>query len=229
MLSVHKSQILHHLESSHLDRRGVLGALSLASIGLIATSSLAKAVTSSGLPIVSVNTASRTSGSYFQTPRTIDLTTLPPEWAHNQGSLLPEYTRYISALKLQRIQPKQVIEAHAKSKGSVWNILPPKSWWPRMAYTLRIADRIALEMNASEVEIVSAYRSPAYNAHCEGAASGSWHQANVAVDIKFPMAASQVTAASRSLRDRGLFKGGVGGYPDFTHVDTRGTNINWQG
>jgi hypothetical protein len=230
MLFNHKSPLINHIESSSpLDRRGVLGALSLASVGLIATSSVAKAISfnsKGAMPNVSVQTASRTSA---RPAGTIDLTALPPQWAHSQGSLLPEYTRYLATLKLQRISPKQVIEAHAKTKGSIWNILPPKAWWARMGYTLRVADRIALEMNASEVEIVSAYRSPAYNSHCDGAASGSWHQANVAVDVKFPMAASQVTSASRNLRDRGLFKGGVGGYYDFTHIDTRGHNVNWQG
>ena len=60
-----------------------------------------------------------------------------------------------------------------------------------------------------------------------GAKSGSWHQANVAVDVKFPERASKVTAAARSLRERGLFKGGVGGYWNFTHIDTRGENVNW--
>ena len=230
MLFNHKSQLISHIETSPtLDRRGVLGALSLAGVGLIATSSVAKALNilpKESLPNVTVQTASRTA---TRAPGTIDLTALPPQWAHTQGSLLPEYTRYLATLKLQRISPKQVIEAHAKTRGSVWNILPPKVWWARMGYTLRVADRIALEMSASEVEVVSAYRCPAYNSHCDGAASGSWHQANVAVDVKFPMPASQVTAASRSLRDRGLFKGGVGGYYDFTHIDTRGQNVNWQG
>ena len=92
---------------------------------------------------------------------------------------------------------------------------------------MRVADRIALEMNVHEVEVVSAYRSPAYNANCEGAKARSWHQANVAVDVKFPVRASIVTATARNLRGRGLFKGGVGGYWDFTHIDSRGENMDW--
>jgi len=39
--------------------------------------------------------------------------------------------------------------------------------------------------------------------------------------------ASLVTSTARNLRDRGLFKGGVGGYWNFTHIDTRGENMNW--
>ena len=141
--------------------------------------------------------------------------------------MLPEYTRYLTRLNLKSICPKQVIAAHAKSKGPIWNTLPPKASWTRMGYTLRVADRIALEMNVHEVEVVSAYRCPAYNAHCEGAKSRSWHQANVAVDVKFPVRASMVTATAGNLRRRGLFKGGVGGYWDFTHIDSRGENMGW--
>jgi uncharacterized protein YcbK (DUF882 family) len=95
-----------------------------------------------------------------------------------------------------------------------------------MGYTLRVVDRIAREMDVRQVEVISAYRSPAYNARC-GGRTGSWHQANIAVDVKFPVRASLVTAKARELRDLGLFKGGVGGYWNFTHIDARGQNINW--
>ena len=157
----------------------------------------------------------------------LSYTDLPSEWVQKQGWLLPEYNRYLGGLKLRTISSQQVIEAHAKQKGSVWNSLPPKSWWTRMGYTLRVTDRIAQEMNVREVEVVSGYRNPAYNARCAGAKAGSWHQANVALDVKFPVRASQVAATARNLRSRGLFKGGVGGYWNFTHIDTRGENVNW--
>ncbi|MDP3851545.1 MAG: D-Ala-D-Ala carboxypeptidase family metallohydrolase [Luteolibacter sp.] len=152
---------------------------------------------------------------------------LPEEWAIRNGSLANDYLRYLNSLGLQRISAKQVVLSHAKSKGAVWNSLPPKVWWKRMGYTLRVVERIAREMNVSQVEVISAYRSPAYNACCAGARAGSWHQANIALDVKFPVRASQVTATARQLRDLGLFKGGVGGYWNFTHIDVRGQNINW--
>lgn len=154
---------------------------------------------------------------------------LPQEWLEKHGRYATEYLRYLSALKLKRVDPAQVLESHAKEKGGVWNSIPHKSSWRRMAYTLRVAERIAQEMNvsASEVEIISAYRSPDYNARCRGARTHSWHQQNIAVDVKFPMRASKVTAMARQLRDEGLFRGGVGGYWNFTHIDARGQNINW--
>jgi hypothetical protein len=31
----------------------------------------------------------------------------------------------------------------------------------------------------------------------------------------------------REMRDEGLFRGGIGRYPTFTHVDVRGKNADW--
>jgi len=211
------------------NRRGALGTLGLAGIGLAASSTQASAFLfqkKDTPPIVEVQsgTPARKTGNAIQAA---SFQGLPAEWAAQQGSLLPEYTRYLSSLKLQRLEPQQVIAAHAKQKGSTWNRLPPKQWWTRMGYTLRVVDRIAVYLNMPVEDVVSAYRCPVYNAQCEGAKVGSWHQANVAVDVKFPTKASVITATTRNLRDRGLFKGGVGGYGTFTHIDTRGVNVNW--
>lgn len=208
------------------DRRQVLGTLGLAGLGVLASSPAANAFTSNSSPKVTVQTRPGQK-SAPATAQVHQFSDLPEEWVQRERALLPEYTRYLTRLNLKSICPKQVIAAHAKSRGPIWNTLPPKAWWTRMGYTLRVADRIALEMNIREVEVISAYRSPAYNANCEGAKSRSWHQANVAVDVKFPTRASVVAATARNLRTRGLFKGGVGGYWNFTHIDSRGENMDW--
>jgi hypothetical protein len=221
------------LEIGTFDRRRVISGLGMAGLGILATSTHAGAApfqkSRSNGPNVSVQTQPRTPARQQpqQQQQQVNYTDLPSDWVRKQGWLLPEYNRYLCGLKLRTISPQQVIGAHAKCKGSVWNSLPPKSWWTRMGYTLRVADRVALEMNLHEAEVVSGYRNPSYNALCAGAKSGSWHQANVALDVKFPARASKVTATARNLRDRGLFKGGVGGYWNFTHIDTRGQNVNW--
>lgn len=216
--------------SQPICRRGVLGTLGLAGLGLLASSSSAEAFTQvkkgQSIPKVSVQTSS----SQITTNRAVPFAVqpdLPEEWLVRHGSMANDYLRYLNTLGLRRVSPGQVLASHAKAKGSVWNELPPKAWWKRMGYTLRVVDRIAREMNVSQVEVISAYRAPAYNARCAGARAGSWHQANIAADVKFPVRASLVTATARELRDLGLFKGGVGGYWDFTHVDARGQNINW--
>lgn len=230
MIFSDEPQATESSESQVIHRRGVLGALGLAGLGMLASTTAASAFTSlkkdeASVPKVSVPTSAASAAR--QNGQIAALPDLPEEWSERYGASVPEYLRYLNTLKLQRVCPKQVIEAHAKSKGPIWNTLPPKSWWTRMGYTLRVVDRIALMMDVKEVEVVSAYRCPAYNARCPGAKAGSWHQANVAADVKFPMRASQVTAAARNFRDRGLFKGGIGGYWNFTHIDTRGENINW--
>jgi hypothetical protein len=215
-------------ENLLIRRRGMLGTLGLAGLGMLAAATPAAAFTrlkkGSSIPKVSIPTSSQQSSS-----RAMSYTVqadLPEQWAAVHHKTANDYYRYLSTLGLQRIHPAQVVASHAKSKGSVWNTLPPKSWWSRMGYTLRVVDRIAREMDVRQVEVISAYRSPAYNARC-GGRTGSWHQANIAVDVKFPVRASLVTAKARELRDLGLFKGGVGGYWNFTHIDARGQNINW--
>ena len=212
------------LNPSSMDRRGVLGTLGLAGFGLLATSAASSAFPSKSAPKVTVPTSS--GNNRPAAIRFAPLSDLPAEWYSNNRSA-GDYLRYLYTLKLQRVSPQQVLESHAKAKGTVWNTLPPKQWWNRMGYVLKVVDRIAREMSVSEVEVISAYRCPAYNARCAGAKSGSWHQANVAADVKFPVRASKVTATARELRDLGLFKGGVGGYWNFTHIDARGTNVNW--
>lgn len=201
----------------------------MAGLGWLGSSALGSAF--SLTPKVSVVTARGNAPvpANIQALGSYSMPDLPEEWLEKHGRNASEYFRYLSALKLKRVDPAQVLEAHAKEKGGVWNSLPPRGSWRRMGYTLRVAERIAQEMNVSvsEVEIISAYRSPDYNSRCRGARTHSWHQQNIAVDVKFPMRASKVTAMARQLRDEGLFRGGVGGYWNFTHIDARGQNINW--
>jgi hypothetical protein len=211
---------------SFTSRRKVISTLGLASTALCATTVQSSAgwfwKKNDDLPIVKVN--SKASGSRSSSSLAADL---PDEWARLQGRNLKAYTSYIKSLRLKNIRTEDVILAHAKQRGTVWNCLPPRQWWKRMGYTLKVVDRVSSTMKVQVKEIVSAYRCPKYNARCAGAKRRSWHQANVAVDVKFDTSARHVTANARSLRDRGLFKGGVGSYSSFTHIDTRGTNVNW--
>jgi hypothetical protein len=216
-------------ETPLIRRRGVLGTLGLAGLGMLASTGSASAASPGKAKVAAPKISVPTSSGTVVRPamRYQSLADLPEEWSARNGRAAAEYLRYLNSLNLRRVSPQQVVSAHAKEKGSVWNSLPPRQWWNRMGYVLRVVDRIAREMNVSQVEIISAYRSPSYNARCAGARAGSWHQANVAVDVKFPVRASQVTRTTRELRDLGLFRGGVGGYWNFTHIDARGQNINW--
>ena len=181
-------------------------------------------------PKVKVPTVASTSSAGLPamryTPGRSPLASVSRDWARDNGQRANEYLRYLKGLRLRKVNPEQVIASHAKQRGDVWNTLPPKQWWNRMGYVLRVVDRIALEMNLDHVEVISAYRSPSYNSR-SGGRTRSWHQANVAADIRTPVGSHKFTKVSRQLRDEGLFRGGVGGYRNFTHIDARGQNINW--
>lgn len=156
-----------------------------------------------------------------------DLDKLPAVWVEKQGRNLHGYADYIASLKLEGISVQQVISAHAKQKGSLWNTLPPRELWKNIGNTFKVIDYIAKTINVPVRELVSVYRDPAYNARCAGAKLASWHQTNFACDVTFHTHAATITRAARTLRSRGLFRGGVGGYYGFTHIDTRGQNVDW--
>lgn len=220
-----------HPSESFTSRRKVIGTLGLATTALCATSGTASASwfgkKKDELPVVKVKSVPSDARIGRGAAPSKNIGGFPEEWVRLQGRNLTDYANYLNSLKMRNISAQEVIEAHAKERGSVWNMLPPRQWWTRMGYTLRVVDRISSEMRVPVKEVVSAYRSPAYNARCGGAKRQSWHQANVAVDVQFDTTARNVTTAARSLRDRGLFKGGVGSYSSFTHIDTRGQNVNW--
>ena len=96
-----------------------------------------------------------------------------------------------------------------------------------MAGTLKAADRIASTIGQPVKEVTSAYRSPAYNRRCPGAKTRSWHMQNFALDLQFKASPSTVVRAARHVRSKGFFKGGIGRYSSFVHIDTRGQNVDW--
>lgn len=219
--------LLPSMAESFTNRRKVIGTIGLASTAFCASTLQSRAwfwKKDDDLPVVKVKSAS---SSRQVSNSSGSSNGLPDDWVRLQGGNLRSYAAYINSLGLKNISTQTVIAAHAKKRGSVWNCLPPRQWWNRMGYTLKVVDRISSTMRVPVKEVVSAYRCPSYNARCSGAKRKSWHQANIAVDVKFHTSARSVTSAARSLRDRGLFKGGIGSYSSFTHIDTRGVNVNW--
>jgi len=151
---------------------------------------------------------------------------IPIEWSEQLGATLPDYVYFLHRLRLKNISVKSVIEPHLKQRGRVTNSLPPKDRWKNMAPTLRVVDRVASILQEPSPDVVSAYRSPAYNRSC-GSSGSSQHIRNTALDLKFESSPRTVAKVARELRDKGLFLGGVGRYSGFTHVDTRGVKADW--
>ena len=99
--------------------------------------------------------------------------------------------------------------------------------WASIVPTLRIVDALRSEMGKPCV-ILSSYRSPAYNAAISGAAKKSLHMKFIALDIAFSgYTPKQVYDRLMTKRARGDFKGGLGLYSTFVHIDTRGSNATW--
>jgi hypothetical protein len=152
---------------------------------------------------------------------------LPSGWRLSQGANLAAYCEYLRSLQLTRISVGQILESHAKCRGGVWNALPPQSMWRNIGPTLKAVDLVAAELGQPVREVVSVYRTPRYNSKCPGAACGSYHMRNNAIDVRFGAGPTTVAAAATRLRAIGRFHGGVGHYPSFTHIDTRGVNATW--
>lgn len=168
------------------------------------------------------------SGFLFRRTRTLDLSFLPQAWVQRQGAYeIQAYGEYLQALRLKFVTPEQVIKAHARAKGYLWNSLPHRDAWRNLGRTLKVADRMGEQLGMPVAEVLSAFRSPSYNRRCPGAKSNSWHLRNFALDLKFKTSTSRVAGVARRLRDQGYFKGGVGRYPAFVHIDTRGENVDW--
>ncbi len=161
----------------------------------------------------------------FYSTRAVD--GIPQSWVDSKGLDVLRYANYIKGLKLKNITPQMVLAPHFKTRGSTCNCLPPRYMWSRISKPLRVIDSLSSRMNSPVRELLSIYRSPSYNRAVRGR-SLSQHMENRAIDVKFSRASpSSVAANARRMRAEGHFKGGVGRYSSFTHIDTRGHNADW--
>lgn len=171
--------------------------------------------------------APQSQGAFFGLMSDKPVPGIPHAWVQAKGSDVTRYARYIQSLNLRNITPRMVLAPHFKTRGSTHNTLPPKVYWKKMAATLKVVDAMITRMGAPLREITSAYRSPRYN-RAVGGKSRSYHMQNLALDLKFQGVSPYHAAyVAKQLRTRGLFKGGIGRYSSFVHVDTRGSNVSW--
>jgi hypothetical protein len=152
---------------------------------------------------------------------------IPDEWIKALGPQVRDYVVFLQRLRLRHIKVEQIIEPHLRRRGNVQNTIPPKQLWRAMAPTLKATDLVARQLGEPVHNIISAYRSPAYNARCPGASRNSYHVRNMALDLQFRSSPRRVAMVARELRDKGVFSGGVGRYSGFTHIDTRGRKADW--
>jgi len=138
-----------------------------------------------------------------------------------------EYHAFLASLNLRHITPGEVITPHINKCKGISNQLPPPELWGRMATTLHVADEIRSRLGVKLRYITSAYRCPSYNRACAGSASRSQHMYNRALDLVYDCSPRTAMNEARKLRNEGVFKGGLGLYSSFIHLDTRGQNATW--
>lgn len=112
-------------------------------------------------------------------------------------------------------------------RRGVSNSAPPDVLWPNILPTLRVVDALRAHFGRPIV-LLSSYRSPSYNAAIDGAATKSYHKTFQALDIAVAeKSPRQVFDVLNKWRDERRFKGGLGLYRTFVHIDTRGYNATW--
>ncbi|NIP94105.1 MAG: DUF882 domain-containing protein [Akkermansiaceae bacterium] len=138
-----------------------------------------------------------------------------------------EYADFISSLELRHISPHEIIDPHRGMVNGVANSLPPREMWEKLAPTLRVADEIRERLGRPLCRVTSAYRCPDYNAVIPGAVRRSYHTRNQALDLVYFCTTRRAYKVAVRLRKEGFFRGGIGLYPTFIHIDTRGYAATW--
>ena len=106
------------------------------------------------------------------------------------------------------------------------NTDPPAELWPNMEDTAKAMEEARKRLKAP-IRISSAYRSPAYNKRI-GGVPNSMHVEFNACDLVTERPA-KLYLVLLEMRREGLFRGGLGLYRSFVHVDSRGHNATWRG
>ena len=136
------------------------------------------------------------------------------------------YKDFIEGLSLKHFSAGEFLSQSKRVRNGVQNSLPPESKWEAIVETAWIAD-LARRQLGFPLTITSAYRSPDYNSAVGGAVR-SQHLANTALDL-IPKngKVEELYHQLICMRQGGAFKGGIGRYNAFVHLDTRGSNATW--
>ncbi len=154
------------------------------------------------------------------------------------ASLSTELEAYIDGLGLSYFSGSEFTPYWSRTCGNVRNSAPPRNLWNNIAPTLAVLDRLRGEIGAA-ISITSSYRDPDYNA-CVGGVANSQHKKFTAIDFVARRGTPSSWAAKlRHYRDQQFtnphdgssfsFRGGIGTYRTFVHIDTRGWNADWTG
>ena len=137
------------------------------------------------------------------------------------------YGEFITALRLRHFKAWELTSYADRVSGGVKNSEPPASLWENIVVPLWCLDCLR-ESLGRPITIVSTFRSVRYNATLNGAVSNSQHLRNCAIDFKVKgMRPATAFDRLRVMRDAKIFRGGLGLYPTFVHIDNRGRCATW--
>lgn len=137
---------------------------------------------------------------------------------------------YVDTLGLRHFSAAELLFLGASNGGGPCagtNRLPPASLWRNIGATAQMLDEIRERLNAP-CRILSCYRAAHYNS-CIGGETNSYHMKFNAIDFRCASGtAAEWHAVARQVRSSSpRFKGGIGKYSSFVHIDTRGANADW--
>jgi Peptidase M15 len=152
---------------------------------------------------------------------------------HAGWPLYAQFSAYVATLGLRNFGVDELLflgsQNAAAGKCHGLNDYPPENLWSKIGPTAAILDKLRDDLGAP-IHILSVYRAPPYNACLDGTATNSFHMRFQATDFICDKGGpSDWAGRLRDYRSRGLFKGGIGTYKTFVHVDTRGYNADWTG
>ena len=149
------------------------------------------------------------------------------------GTGAETFEQHIASLGLKHFKAYEFLVKGAQndnpsSPAFGLNTDPPRELWDNIDATAKVLDKLRAKLERP-ITMLSVYRSTAYNTAI-GGAGDSQHTHFRAIDFVVqgsPVGPLQWAQVLRSMRADGVFKGGIGVYQSFVHVDTRGYNADW--
>lgn len=147
------------------------------------------------------------------------------------GFPMNRFRTFVNGLGLRHFSAEELLFlGHSNAPGGSCagrNSPPPESLWNNIANTAQMLDEIRHRLGAP-CRINSAYRADPYN-RCVGGESGSLHMRFNAIDFRCDSGTSaQWHSVAKAVRASDpKYRGGIGKYNTFVHIDTRGQDANW--
>jgi len=136
------------------------------------------------------------------------------------------YMKYYNALNLHNFSGAELLITTRKEHEGIVSGLPPWKLWKNLVPALTLLQRVR-DHYGVPIRLYSVYRCPQYNKYV-GGVTHSQHLQNRAIDFKVSgVDPREVAKNLREWQRIGCFRGGLGSYNNFTHIDTRSKTASW--